>query len=651
MKRDMDNQKNLKEEILNDTNRRNNAPEVDEKLPGDRAQVALDDVSRVKVLSPGRLVAKRFFRNKLAIVGMGILLFVFAFSFLGVWISPYGETQTFLKKEERIYDYAEASYRTSYEMYTLDSGAVNSAVRQRIQLYISEMKSGELSSYDISNSSVPATEKYKLINRGDQSVYVLQKQQYMHVASYSLNNVSYVDMEFSHPDFTQEILSNINEQFFFYGGQQFAVLAGARGVKEIYHLPGYVNVLAASNYTLNTLGAAGTAILSGTGALNEIVYKLSVAKGLTESFTAVGKTFEMRQEEDSIYLYDVTGGGAGARVFEVGDFIVRSSAGFDNFDIGFKAKVREVIDRMIADVTLKTEFVYETVVLIPEFVYDEDGQIIEEETTYTEELTEAEFVVERTNDRFVIRNNQEILLLDVYSPPSGDHWLGTDTNGMDALTRMMYGGRISLTIGFVVVIIEVIIGVILGGIAGYFGKWADQLIMRIVDIFNCIPYMPILIILGAMFDKLQLGSYQRIMWLMIVLGVLGWPGIARLVRGQILSFREQEFMIAAEATGISAWKRIFKHLVPNVMPQLIVTATMGLGSIIITESTLSFLGLGAKYPMATWGAMINNVSSAYALKNFIFIWVPVGLLISLTVIAFNFVGDGLRDAFDPKMKR
>ena len=140
--------------------------------------------------------------------------------------------------------------------------------------------------------------------------------------------------------------------------------------------------------------------------------------------------------------------------------------------------------------------------------------------------------------------------------------------------------------------------------------------------------------------------------MMVILGILGWATVARLVRGQILSLREQEFMHAQEATGMRNRRRIFRHLVPNVMPQLIVTATMGVGEVIIYESTLSFLGLGVKHPLATWGTMINSVtSSSESMIKYTYIWVPVGILICLTVIAFNFVGDGLRDAFDPKMKR
>jgi peptide/nickel transport system permease protein len=175
--------------------------------------------------------------------------------------------------------------------------------------------------------------------------------------------------------------------------------------------------------------------------------------------------------------------------------------------------------------------------------------------------------------------------------------------------------------------------------------------MRIVDIFYCIPSMPLIIILGAAMDAMRVNPTVRMIYLMLILGFLGWPGIARMVRGQILSLREQEFMTAAEATGLSVSRRIFKHLVPNVIPQLIVSVTMGLGGTIITEATLSFLGLGVKFPFASWGNIINDVNDTYVLTNYWFIWIPAGVCLLVTVLAFNLVGDGLRDAFDPRMKR
>ena len=235
--------------------------------------------------------------------------------------------------------------------------------------------------------------------------------------------------------------------------------------------------------------------------------------------------------------------------------------------------------------------------------------------------------------------------------PSGKHWLGTDKEGNDVLTRLMYGGRVSLTIGFVVVILETLLGVLLGGVAGYFGKWVDQLIMRIVDVLSCIPTLPIMLILGATLDSLGIVTISKLYYMMLVITLIGWAGTARLVRGQILSLREQEFMLAAKCSGLSTAKKIFKHLLPNVIPQLIVTMTLGLGSVILMEATLGFLGIGAPVGTATWGNIIYLENDSIYRNYYPNLWLGSGICITLAILAFNFVGDGLRDAFDPKMKR
>ena len=241
------------------------------------------------------------------------------------------------------------------------------------------------------------------------------------------------------------------------------------------------------------------------------------------------------------------------------------------------------------------------------------------------------------------------------APPSSEHWLGTDTSGFDILTRLMYGGRISLAISFIVIILETIIGIIFGGLAGYFGKWVDQLIMRVVDTFACLPSIPILLVLSAAISSIEsIPAEHRIYYLMASLTLMGWTGVARIVRGQILMLREQEYMMAAETTGISPLNKIFRHLVPNTMPQLIVSATLGLGGVILYESTLSYLGLGVPFPRAAWGSMIALADPSRGqeiLANYPNMWVPAGILIVVTVLGFSFIGDGLRDAFDPRMKR
>ena len=238
------------------------------------------------------------------------------------------------------------------------------------------------------------------------------------------------------------------------------------------------------------------------------------------------------------------------------------------------------------------------------------------------------------------------------------HVLGTDDKGMDVLARLMYGGRISLSLSVLTVLVNTMLGVILGGIAGFFGKWVDMLIMRIVDIINCIPTLPILLIIGAILNAYNskgqaifIDKTYNIYILMGVLTLISWTGGARLVRGQILYLREQEYMTAAESLGLPTWHKIFKHLVPNVLPQLIVSMTLSLGSMILYEATLGYLDLGVPYPKASWGNIINLAKKTDILSYYPNIWVPSGICIVLAVLAFNFIGDGLRDALDPKMKR
>ena len=266
----------------------------------------------------------------------------------------------------------------------------------------------------------------------------------------------------------------------------------------------------------------------------------------------------------------------------------------------------------------------------------------------------------KTTYSYVDDNGKEITVTEIiehtstinsYDEPSSEHLLGTDDNGRDVFVRLMFGGRISLTIGFIVVILETLIGIVLGGISGYFGGWVDQLIMRIVDIFNCIPTLPILLIASALIDSWNLEAEQRIYILMVIITIFSWSGVARMVRGQILSLREQEFIIATEVMGLPVRRKIFKHLIPNVMPQLIVSMTLGLGSVILYESTLSYLGLGVQLPKAAWGTMIATANQTEVLNYHANMWFPAGLMIVIAVLGFNFVGDGLRDAMDPKAKK
>ena len=512
-------------------------------------QLSLNDDRRVKVLSPSALVAKRFFRNRLAVTGLVILIIMFFFSFIGGWfLTPYDEDEQFYRTDLQSKDYA------------------NAAVNKEM-LYIEN----ENAEFD------PVAKAQSILYIGKQD-------------SYEYNGVKYT----------------INDD----GDGLYSVSSGGK------------LLFACSKEFVDFSNSDAKAALNG-----KFDFKYQAVKTANKgggSFNYDGKTYTV--DENSV-VYD-----GETEVASVGLYKIEASSTDIFLTRDFKNQLIENIEAN------NTVFKY------TQTEKDEDGNEVQVEYEY-------DLVYDAYRDSWAVKQEKETTVFDTYSAPSAKHWLGTDRNGMDMMTRLMYGGQVSLVIGFLVVIIETVIGVILGGIAGYFGGWVDNLIMRIVDIFYCVPSMPIIIILGAMMDAQNTDPTLRMVYLMLILGFLGWPGIARLVRGQILSLREQEFMTATEACGVRVSRRIFKHLIPNVIPQLIVTCTMGLGSTIITEATLSFLGLGVRFPFASWGNIINDVNDTFVLTNYWFIWIPAGVLLLLTVLAFNIVGDGLRDAFDPKMKR
>ncbi|MDT8435630.1 MAG: ABC transporter permease [Gemmatimonadota bacterium] len=224
-------------------------------------------------------------------------------------------------------------------------------------------------------------------------------------------------------------------------------------------------------------------------------------------------------------------------------------------------------------------------------------------------------------------------------PPSSAHWMGTDELGRDILSRVLYGARISLAIGFLAVAIAVTLGTAVGAVAGYAGGAADTILMRIVDLFLAFPRLVLLITVVALFEP-------SIGLIVAVLGLTGWMGVSRLVRGQVLSVREREYVQAARALGFGPARVLLRHVLPNVLTPVIVAATLGIGNAILAEAALSYLGLGVPPPTASWGNIIQSGSDrlvdAWWISTF------PGLAIVLTVVSFNLVGDGLRDALDPR---
>ncbi|MFF2448418.1 ABC transporter permease [Neobacillus novalis] len=249
------------------------------------------------------------------------------------------------------------------------------------------------------------------------------------------------------------------------------------------------------------------------------------------------------------------------------------------------------------------------------------------------------YILDRTN---VANMNQ---------PPSAAHWLGTDNYGRDVLTRLMMAGQISLTIGIAAMVLSVMIGSLLGAISGFYRGVVDMVIMRIADILMSIPGLPLLLILAAILSEWKVPAEYRLYIIMIMLSFVGWPGLARLVRGQILSLKEQPFMQATEVLGLSDRRKILHHLIPNTVPLLLVVATLNVAGSILSESALSFLGLGVVPPTPSWGNMMDAANNFMDFRKRPWLWIPPGTAIFLTVVSINLLGDGLRDALDPKMRR
>ena len=228
------------------------------------------------------------------------------------------------------------------------------------------------------------------------------------------------------------------------------------------------------------------------------------------------------------------------------------------------------------------------------------------------------------------------------TPPSAAHWLGTDIFGRDMLTRIMYGGRVSLTVGFIATAVALAIGVLWGAIAGFVGGRVDAVMMRIVDIMYALPFMIFIVLLMVVFGR-------NILLLFLAIGAVEWLTMARIVRGQVMNLRKQEFVEAAYSLGLSQWTIIRRHIIPNTLGPVIVYTTLTIPSVMLLEAFLSFLGLGIQPPQSSWGLLINY--GVETMEEYPWLLIFPGVTLSLTLFALNFLGDGLRDALDPRTSK
>ena len=512
---------------------KDNREELKNKDAQETENLSLNDDRRVKVLSPGALVAKRFFRNRLAVVGLSMLIAMFLFSFVGGLISPYKEDQQFYTYTYMDQEYVGVVKNKDFRYAVADGQKFGSA--EQAQFLLAQMKGKE---------------------------------------------------SFDYKDVTYEVAAQ--------GEDLYTITSGGADVAIAYK-----DIVSAAD------GEAEPSFALKKAALIAYV-------GGESSFEADGKTYSLDEDGNILDGDHLLG--------YVSRFVVQSKENGVVISRDFKEKLEAAIDAG------NEEFVYT----------DSDGQ----EATYT-------ITYQADTDSWSVLQSTKTYVYDRYASPSKEHWLGTDTSGMDMLTRLMYGGRVSLIIGFIVVFIAAFLGVILGGVSGYFGGWVDNLIMRIVDIFYCIPSTPLIIILGSAMDAMQVDPKIRMLYLMLILGFLSWPSIARLVRGQILSLREQEYVLSAQATGAKAQWIIRKHLLPNCISVVIISTALQIPNAIFTESFLSFLGLGVNAPMPSLGSLASDALNG--IYSYTYRLIIPAVVICLIVLSLNLFGDGLRDAFDPKL--
>lgn len=234
-------------------------------------------------------------------------------------------------------------------------------------------------------------------------------------------------------------------------------------------------------------------------------------------------------------------------------------------------------------------------------------------------------------------------LFNIKMAPNSEHILGTDELGRDVFTRLIYGGRVSIVVGVASMTVQLVIGVIMGAIAGYFGGIAEKIIMRIIDVIMCFPFFVIAVSVAAVLGP-------GVKNLIIIIGFLMWPNIARIVRAEILSLKENDYIMSAKAMGLSSFEIIKSHILPNIMSPILVASTLAIANGILTEASLSFLGIGVKLPQPSWGNMLIAAQNIGTLQREWWLWIPAGSLIILMVLSINFVGDGLSDALDPKTR-
>ena len=523
---------------------------------------SLNDDRRVKVLSPGMLVAKRFIRNRMAVTGLVILIFMFIFSFIGGLVSPYGQDQFFYTDKTIRKSFGEAKENTEFRYGSNSDELFGLTAQAKAMLAIQQGKD----TFNFSNHN------------------------------YTMNKVS---------------------------DEMFTI--SCDGVMVGYAAKDMVNADAADqklsfefNYQALTAYATGA-----------------------KEFTADGVTYALAEDgADYAYISRYLVQAISPDVFLSRDFKDKLLATIATAQNG-KATFTYTDESLIMNEPEQTED-GENANGQTSGINTEDPNAPKQDDTSNTATAEYDLEFKAATNSWQILQEKSSRQYDQYSFPNMKHWLGTDMYGMDMLTRLMYGTRISMLVALMAAFVNLIIGILYGGISGYLGGTVDMIMMRIVDIISTIPLTLYVILIMQV-----LGA--GIQSIIVALGSVYWVDMARVVRGQILSLKQQEFVLAAKTIGSSATTILFDHLIPNALGSILVTITMLIPSAIFMEAFLGYLGIGLQPPLASLGTMCNDASANLRTSPHELL-IPA-LMICVIMFAFNFVGDGLRDALDPKLKK
>lgn len=589
-------------------------------------------VENEALLSPGKQVMKRFFRNKIAIIGMIGFLLIFLFSFGVSSFVPLNlyHTNTFHRNLPPNYSYLDVPNELKVEgIVKISSGASFSVgVSEAGKVYVWGTDNHGI------KSGVPAELKNKKIVdvwAGSQHAMAMAEDGSVFFWGYNNFEQGQLSTRFAQQFETDPIVSlqggydktmAITES-----GKVFMWGIGATNIGDVFRINPWeftdddeniikATYVVANNNNLIALLEDGTIRVVGTNSQVRAEVPTILMDG-TVRVIDIGIT------EYNAFALDEDG-----NLYGWGDTSFRMVG--DNIPELARTNVKDIEDGYGHMVALTNDG--KLVAWGENFV----GQSDVPEGTYTKIWVDA-------YQNYALNDKGEVVTWG-----NRGFLLGSDEQGRDLLTQLAYGGRITLTIGAVAVIISTIIGVVVGLVSGYFGGWIDNVLMRVAEVISSFPFLPFAITLSALMIRTDASETDRMILIMVILGVLSWTGLARLIRGQILAEREKDYVLAARALGISNQAIIWKHIFPSVVPIVIVDITLGYAGSLLTEAGLSFLGFGVKKPNPSWGNILNAAQNLEAISMYWWRWILPGICLIIAALSVNLIGDALRDALDPK---